>query len=93
VIGASASFRTDWRIAFGTRETRLRPRAGDTTPVVDSVRRELRIASIRGISDRDVDTPRVRCARPEADEQRAAEPAELPGPVAEELDGSIPNPL
>ena len=93
VTGASASLRTDRRIAFRTRDTRLRPRAGDTIPVGAPVPRELRIASIRGTGDRDVDTPTVRCGRCEADERRAPGPAGLPGAGAEELDGSIPNPL
>lgn len=92
VTGASASLRTDRRIAFRTRDTRLRPRAGDTILVDAPVRRELRIASIRGIGDRDGDRPAVRCGRREADERRAPEPAELPGFGVEELDGSIPSP-
>ena len=92
VTGASASLRTDWRIAFRTRDTRLCPRAGDTILVDDPVRRELRIASIREISERDVDTLMVRFGRREADERRASEPADLPDVGAEELDGSIPSP-
>lgn len=92
VTGASASLRTDWRIAFRTRATRLRPRAGDTILVDDPAPRELRIASIREISDRDVDTLMVHFGRREADERRAPEPADLPDAGVEELDGSIPSP-
>jgi hypothetical protein len=92
VTGASASLRTDWRIAFRARDTRLCPRAGDTILIDDPVRRELWIASIREISDRDVDTLMVHFGRREADKRRAPEPADLPDAGVEELDGSIPSP-
>lgn len=92
LTGASASLRTDWRIAFRTRDSRLCPRAGDAILVDDPVRRELRIASIREISDRDVDTLMVHFGRREADEQRAPEPADVPDAGVEELDRPIPSP-
>jgi len=92
VTGAAASLRTDWRIAFRTRDSRLCPWGGDAILVDDPVQRELRIASIREISDRDVDTLMVHFGRREADEQRAPEPADVPDAGVEELDRPIPNP-
>jgi len=92
VTGAATSLRTDWRIAFRTRDTRLCPWGGDAILVDDPVQRELRIASIREITDRDVDTLMVHFGRREADEQKAPEPADVPEAGVEELDRPIPSP-
>jgi len=92
VTGAATSLRTDWRIAFRTRDTRLCPRGGDAILVDDPVQRELRIASIREITDRDVDTLMVHFGRREADEQKAPQPADVPAAGVEELDRPIPSP-
>lgn len=92
VTGAATSLRTDWRLAFRTRDTRLCPWGGDAILVDDPVQRELRIASIREISDRDVDTLMVHFGRREADEQKAPQPADVPDAGVEELDRPIPNP-
>lgn len=92
VTGAATSLRTDWRIAFRTRDTRLCPCGGDAILVDDPVQRELRIASIREISDRDVDTLMVHFGRRGAEEQKAPEPADVPDAGVEELDRPIPSP-
>ena len=92
VTGAATSLRTDWRIAFRTRDSRLCPWGDDAILVDDPVQRELRITSIREISDRDVDTLMVHFGRREADEQMAPEPADVPDAGVEELDRPIPSP-
>ncbi len=92
MTGAAASLRTDWRIAFRTRDTRLCPWGDGAILVDDPMQRELRIASIREISDRDVDTPMVHFGHRQADKQRAPEPADVPDAGVEELDRPIPGP-